>query len=384
MKHFFAWMAAALLLAGCATSGRAPAPATPPAPATAPAPTAPAPTSTTPAAPAAPLTPVTGAPVDWAPFALDGAPPSAPITANACETSANGGLITLSATDVRWAPYPLARDPFLTPSLVVVICNGGTTKLSENLQLATLGPNGERWVSSVPLPSLEPGQAAGPLRIFSESGVPKAVPLPKWTLEFDGKAFPLEAETTDTKGPLTLEQMQARAWSRRLDNGREFFLYAPDAEYSVQTSPYCGAAPGQLNASARHWSIWTATVASAPAKLLDIGESSFEGGRGLELLPAPALKTTFLLLGHYGSCANPTYYEMYAYDQASGQVYRPKLNNEQGREPDATVGGSVELTPESKLTWTSYNNAGDDAGWHTYTYVWQDRTWVFESHQRKQ
>lgn len=186
--------------------------------------------------------------------------------------------------------------------------------------------------------------------------------------------------------PMTQESpIVAAAWSKASFTaaGKQVtvYLYAPDAEYDVQTDSYCGAMEGQTNASADQWAFYVSIDGAPPALATEIGSKEFPGGRGLKAHPLDD-QTTILSLGDYLNCANPNRYDLWAYDHTTNQVHLPQMEREDGRVTQATA-ARFEVTPEGLLVSQSYNNAGDQIGWHTYTYKWDptERMWLFEDHQ---
>lgn len=347
------------------------------------------------------LAAVTGAPVDWA-QAFPPREPRAlpPLTENACGTDGTGLTVDLRAAE--WAPHPLAAEPFWTPSVVVVACNATPTPMkSPRLTLRFHHGTGV----GAQLPDLAPGQAVGPIRLFGTRGVPESVGA---TWQEHGERWPalmaevLEGERVIAEVPVRRALAGARAEAqgggspfpaaptlddlRKLSSSQtdlgeqgQFFLYAPDMIRTIQTDDYCGAMSGQTNASAEGWAVYRSVAGGAPEKLLGLGMHGFPGGRGMTVEAVPALKTIFFLFADYGSCANPTWYEVHAYDQTSKTAYRPQMKREDGQVGAATV-TSYSLEPDGTLTNKGYNNA--DGKWHIYTYKWDGaaRTWIFASH----
>ncbi|HWI61570.1 MAG TPA: hypothetical protein VNT75_07020 [Symbiobacteriaceae bacterium] len=363
MRKWMLLLAAAALLTGCAK----PAPTAPPAEAEAPAPppAAPAPAP----APAPPeRTPVTGPAVDWF-DAFDPRRPEtvAPLTDNACPTDGTGqGLRTY---DPAWRIHPLSKGKrdFYVPTVDAIVCNLGNTATKN--QTLTLS---ETW--QVRSPDLQPGQAAGPLRIYSASGVPDSV-MQFWTAGGKQPPNPRAEIPRDLPKEPTAADLRQLAWSQGKSGQVELFLYAPDAAYSMATDYYCGALPGAINAKAREWAIYTITGGGAPAKAGEIGERAFEGNRGMKVEPAPTLGVTFLLFANYGSCANPNWYQIHAYDHATGKVQPVQMQREDGKVSQATV-TNYTFSPDGKLTNKYYNNA-DGIGWHTDVYTWEPSSFTW-------
>jgi hypothetical protein len=349
---------------------------------------------------------ITGAPVDWAPAFPPREPRNLPpLTENACATNGTGLTVDLRAAE--WAHHPLANKPFWTPSVVMVVCNATEMAMKAphlDLRFDYVGQLPNRV--NAELPDLAPGQAVGPLRLFGTRGVPASVgttwhelgerwPFVSAVLLKDDQVSQqlsvrraLAGATGEATGggaiypaTPTLDDLRRLSWSQ-VDLGEQgqFFLYAPDVILTVQTNDYCGSITGMLNASAMQWSVYHSADGETLAKVLDVGARNFPGERGMTAETAPAANTTFLFFGDYGSCANPTFYEIAAFDAATGTAYHPRMKGEDGKVRAATATG-YELAPDGALTTKAYNNA--DGKWHIYTYKWDGpaRTWVFESHK---
>ncbi|HYF77678.1 MAG TPA: hypothetical protein VD973_11130 [Symbiobacteriaceae bacterium] len=345
---------------------------------------------------------ITGNPVDWAQAFPPKEPRNLPpLTENACATNGTGLTVDLRAAE--WAPHPLANEPFWTPSVVVVACNA--TETAMKAPRLTLRFHHGVGVGAE-LTDLAPGEAIGPIRLFGTRGVTATVGA---TWQEHGERWPslmaevLEGERLVAEMPVrrapagatgealgggaaypaspTLGDLRTLSWSQ-VDLGEQgqFFLYAPDIIRTVQTDDYCGAMSGQINASADGWAVYRSVAGGAPAKVLDLGMRRFPGARGMTAETAEVLGITFLFFGDYGSCANPTWYEIAAFDAGSGTAYHPRMKGEDGKIRAATATG-YELAPDGALTTKLYNNA--DGKWHIYAYRWDGpaRTWVFESHK---
>lgn len=344
---------------------------------------------------------ITGAPVDWVQSFPQKEPRSlVHLTENACTTDGTGLAVDLRAAE--WAPHPLADAPFWTPSVVVVACNAtGSPMKAPRLTLRFhhgIGVGTE-------LPDLAPGQAVGPIRLFGTRGVPEYVGS---TWQEHGERWPaqmaevLEGERVIAEAPVrralagataeapgggapfpatpALDDLRKLSWSQ-VDLGEQgqFFLYAPDIIRTVQTDDYCGAISGQTNASADVWAVYRSVAGGAPEKVLDLGMRGFPGGRGMKAETAELLDITFLFFGDYGTCANPSLYDIYAYDYAAKTGYPVQMKWASGEVGGARA-GSYRLEPDGTLTTKGYNNI--KGVWNSYTYRWDvaARTWVFESH----
>jgi hypothetical protein len=330
-----------------------------------------------------------------------------PLTENACATDGTG--LTVDLRSAEWAPHPLAAKPFWTPSAVVVACNATALPAkAPRLEFRFDWGDGKGGQGAVTLPALSPGQAVGPIRLFGVRGVPATV---GGTWQEHGERWPsvtaavamgeqwgpatpvrraLAGSATEAPGggaPFpatpTLEDLRKLSWSQA-DRGEQgqFFLYAPDMIRTVETNDFCGSVTGMLNASAMQWAVYHSVGGGAPAKVLEVGARSFPGERGMTAATVSSVNTTFLFFGDYGSCANPTFYDIYAYDHATKTGYQPQMKREDGRVTGASS-AHFTLEPDGTLTSKSYDNAVGK--WHTYTYRWDGpaRTWVIESHVAK-
>lgn len=351
-------------------------------------------------------------PVDY----VEGARTAAPLPRypGACPGgSGSEARLQVQVRDAEWRAHPLSPAQLRTPSLTLTICNAGAAMTQEQqLQLSVSGETGLRGGTLVRVPPLAAGEALGPVRVYSEAGVPASV-LAVW--QRDGTRWPavtarvLQGDRTlaqaavrrylapDGKGempggnpgfpdPPPLAALIDLAWGEAgfsPDGQRKLrvFLYAPDALYAVQTAPYCGALAGAIGAAGQKWALYMSADDSAPVRVLDLGALDFPGGRGLTASPQPGAGITFLFLGQYGSCANPNRYLIYAYDHATGEVFRTVMKDRDGQTRPATASNN-KPGADGFLTDEVHENTGSQQGLHRYVWNWSrgERAWLLEQH----
>jgi hypothetical protein len=414
----------ALTLAACSSRTQAPAPA--PAPVT----TAPVTTAPPPAAkpaeapphvstPASPITLENEPVVDWPTGGTGLKLPGIQVHAGVCQpgTAPGGTHLQVRLASADWRVHPVSNGEFWSPTAVLTVCNAGRTALEHPyLQVAAGSGDKSDTSSQVSLPKLQPGEGLGPIRVYAASGVSARLGhlwmedgrlWPDWSVRVTeekvavaegpvrrmlggtGTAAPEAAGgTAAMPDPPPLPLLQRLAWSQGTfsPNGKQqvsIYLYAPDAVYDMQEDSYCGAHAGQVGVQGTRWAFYTSTDGSPPVRAKEIGNLGFQGGRGMSVETVPALNLTFLMLGWYGTCANPNLYHMYAYDHAAHEFFQPRMQYADGK-VDAPSVGSYSFTPDGKLVSKGYTNAGPDAGWHTNIYRWEQkqRMWLFESHVR--
>jgi|GEM_PF-6166648 len=372
MRRGFALLIGLLTLAGCAT-GPNPKPEEP----------AHQQVEQTPPEPDTSLAALRGEPVDWA----TGDPLA--IRQGICQPQPRTDEpLAVQVRQVEWKQHPLATEPFWVPTVALVLCNP-TQQATKELFISLERRSGEAWdsIGSIGPLALQPGDGLGPIRFYANDGLPARMlagvepeGFPDWHFRLTAldRRFSLEFGGDPAENGLggSPDRLRMQAW----DQANGLFLYAPDARYSVQADPYCGAVPGQINAHGKHWALYASKREGEPRRLLDLGEYSFEGGRGLRVETVPALKTTFIGLEQYGSCAIPTTHDLYAYDHATGEAYRVLGRGEDGSARPMSA-ADFTISPEGRLENRFYLNAGEHAGWHTVIYRWEagERTWVEEA-----
>ncbi len=391
MRRGFSVWIALVLLTGC--TGGAPSSGPEPVPVPVP-PTAgkkPAPAEVPPALAAvsheSSLAALTGEPVGWVrqePLV---------VVPGVCQPEPGAKApLAVQVRQVEWKQHPLAIEPFYVPAVTLAVCNPTEHPL-ESLFLRLDRTIGDIWDSMGSMGPLDllPGDGIGPIRFYPSQGLPaRMLPeggsFPDWRyrLSINNGTLGEFGGAGEASGPeVSLGLLRSQAWdSADLPaHEGELFLYAPDAQYSVQVDPYCGATEGQVSARANRWALYASKGGGEPVHLVDLGEYSFEGGRGLRVEPVPSMRTTFIGLEQYGSCAVPTFHMLYAYDHAKGEVYRVQARDEKGQTRRMSV-ASFTVTPDGALENRYYDNAGEHFGWNTVIYHWvaEERTWVEESH----
>jgi hypothetical protein len=375
------------------------------------APTLPAPE------PAPKLFRLDGAPVDWPTGFGSFDRPDIPIHANVCipGTATGSAKLLVNLTAVEWAVHPLSKGEFWAPTAVLTVCNAGAEALDHPfLDMAVGIGDTTRHSTSAGFAKLQPGEGLGPIRVVAAAGVPAKVGRlwvedgrrwPDWTVRFmDNKVVVAELpvpRTFSSTGSIVFEGtggaaampdvpplplLKRLAWSQgtvSADARQQLtiFLYAPDATYDIQESGFCGAVRGDVGVSGKKWAFYTSVDGGPPVRAKEIGNLGFQGGRGMLVESVPNLSTSFLFFGHYGTCANPSLFNIYAYDHATHEFFQPQMRYEDGTVGEASV-GRYTLTSDGKLTSKGYMNAGPEFGWHTNTFRWdsKQRMWLFESH----
>jgi hypothetical protein len=407
MKRIVALIASALLLSlpGCAggaktgpTGAGAGAEARAPAPALA----------------AQPWAAVT--PVPWVPDPLTGQTAPAPVHDKACALSRGSPALSAALLSADWRPHPLNPAGLWVPAVALIVCNASENPEPQpRIKLVVTSERGHAATTWISLPKLEPGEAIGPILAFSYQGVPSAqgalwqqdgTRWPAWSVNLTTGAGGTLAEAkvsrrlggpgaTSSEAPggaslpahLPLDLMKQLAYSQAsfTTGGKDqvsVFLHAPDAAYSVVDAPWCGAPVGTVTVQASQWGLYVSSGVALPERFADLGELDFPGGRGLKAVPVPKAGITFLMLEQYGSCAVPNWHLIYAYDHATGELYRPNIRLESGLVRAATV-SRYDLGEDGTLVDHYYSNAGD-VGNHTITYHWDAtaRMWLFLTHAR--